>query len=197
MLQNLQRLFKGDTRAGQSIELLQSKLDEIEWGQEQSTFPIPETFKRQKESLFVFTDGACRGNPGPGAWASIGQDANEKVLFEISGVDLKTTNNRMELTGVIEGIKAIGQHLGRGKIVIFSDSKYVVDGVNLWVPGWKKRGWKKTDNKVPENVELWQELDQLCMRYRPQFNWVKGHAGHPQNEYCDKLANIALDESGY
>ncbi len=151
----------------------------------------------------LYSDGACRGNPGPGAWGSLGQDASGALFFERSGFDYTTTNNRMELEGAIKAIETFLDHLEENELPIttpvflYSDSKYVVDGLEKWVPGWKKRGWKKADKKAPENLAQWQALDELKGRV-PQLNmrWVKGHSGHPQNERCDELANVALDEAG-
>jgi|GEM_PF-89345 len=153
----------------------------------------------------LYTDGACRGNPGPGAWGSIGLDHEGKEIFEASGVEMLTTNNKMELEAVIQGMERF--HLlcqerslasGQFEIHLYADSRYVIDGLEQWIPGWKARGWKKADNKSPENLELWQKLDMLCAGpFRPLCHWVKGHDGHPQNEYCDTLANRALDEAGF
>lgn len=151
----------------------------------------------------LYTDGACRGNPGPGAWGVLIQDYQNKILLEASGLDINTTNNRMELLAVIEAAKNLIDLLGQEKwnsscLHLFSDSKYVLDGIALWVPGWKARGWKKADKRPPENLDLWQELDLLLISHNNlQTHWVKGHSGHPQNEYVDKLANQALDEAGF
>lgn len=151
----------------------------------------------------LYTDGACRGNPGPGAWGVLIQDHQNKIVLEASGLDTQTTNNRMELLAVIEAALQLRDHLGQKKweqscLHLFSDSKYVLDGLKLWVPGWKARGWKKADKKAPENLELWQQLDELvCAHQDFHTHWVKGHSGHPQNEYVDQLANTALDEAGF
>lgn len=165
---------------------------------------VPVELVKDPTAFAVFSDGACRGNPGPGAWGCLGQNSKGDVVFEASGVSVPSTNNKMELTGAIESIKKIQAHikdLGLPKttsIHLFSDSKYLVDGIKLWVPGWKKRGWKKADKKSPENLEIWKEVDSLNESIpNLSFHWVKGHAGHPQNERCDELANIALDESGF
>jgi len=165
-------------------------------------YPVPSEAS-QISAYTLYSDGACRGNPGPGAWGSIGQDPSGVLLFEISGIDFRTTNNRMELEGAIKAIEVFIDHLEENDlaisapVILYSDSKYVVDGLEKWVPGWKSRGWKKADKKAPENLELWQTLDALKSRM-PQLKmrWVKGHSGHPQNERCDQLANIALDEAG-
>lgn len=167
----------------------------------------PDSFEYPKElqgsgHLALFSDGACRGNPGPGAWGFVAQTADSKILCEGSGYKAETTNNQMELAGAIEGINEVMRVSGMPArmltVTLYTDSKYVVDGLNSWVDGWKRRGWKKADNKAPENLELWQNLDQLKSTLgNLNLKWVKGHAGHPQNEYCDKLANQVLDENGH
>ena len=168
-------------------------------------FEVPDQVKGNPNAIVIFSDGACRGNPGPGAWGAIAQDHSHKILFELSQVADHTTNNKMELSGALEGMRYLIDYLqqhtrqaGEVDLHVVTDSKYLVDGMNSWVAGWKRRGWKKADKKVPENIELWQGLDELKSRFnRVDFHWVKGHAGHPQNEYCDKLANEALDNEGY
>lgn len=168
-----------------------------------SGYPLPNEIVDGE--LAIFSDGACRGNPGPGAWACMGQSADGKIVLESSGVAVPTTNNIMEMTGALEGIKMAkmvleeeGQLNSDMVIRVYSDSKYLVDGMKSWVEGWKRRGWKKADKKTPENVEIWQELDAIRNELKEvSFHWVKGHAGHPQNEYCDSMANKALDEAGY
>ncbi|RPJ76098.1 MAG: ribonuclease HI [Alphaproteobacteria bacterium] len=157
------------------------------------------------QGFAIFADGACRGNPGPGAWATIIQDTNSEIILKSSGVDVPTTNNKMELEGVIRGLKGLiekwiedGISDRESPVFVYSDSKYVVEGIEKWVVGWKARGWKKADNKDPENLLLWKELDQLKLSFdHINFLWVKGHAGHPQNEMCDRMANLALDEAGF
>lgn len=156
-----------------------------------------------KGGYALFTDGACRGNPGPGAWGVLVQDHENKIVLQASGLDTQTTNNRMELMAVIEAAIQLMEHLGEKKwavapIHLFSDSKYVLDGLKSWIPGWKARGWKKADKKPPENLELWQKLDELLGSHKNlHLHWVKGHSGHPQNEHVDQLANLALDEAGF
>jgi ribonuclease HI len=153
----------------------------------------------------VFADGACRGNPGPGAWATMIQDTKAQIILRSTGVDMPTTNNKMELEGVIRGLNGLiekwiedGISDHESPVFVYSDSKYVIEGIEKWVSGWKARGWKKADGKEPENLNLWRELDQLKSRFNHiTFLWVKGHAGHPQNEMCDKMANLALDEAGF
>ncbi|PIK16746.1 MAG: ribonuclease HI [Halobacteriovorax sp. JY17] len=156
---------------------------------------------KSKNAYALFSDGACRGNPGPGAWGMVGQNAKGEVLFKGSGVETTTTNNRMEMMGAIEAMKYLlseGVNTDSAEVYLYSDSKYVVDGLKSWMQGWKNRGWKKADKKTPENVDLWQELDRISSSFSNiQYLWVKGHAGHPQNELCDQLANEALDDSGF
>lgn len=163
-------------------------------------FSLPKNLK-DNFSFIAFSDGACRGNPGPGAWGSLVQKNDETVVYEGSGVEVNTTNNKMELQGAIEALNFIkndSEYDTSQNFVLVSDSKYVVDGMNQWVSGWKKRGWKKADKKVPENVEQWQTLDALRESMgNVAFQWVKGHAGHAQNEFCDQLANHALDDAGF
>ena len=134
--------------------------------------------------VYIYTDGACKGNPGPGGWAAIlTYNGYEKTLC---GGDENTTNNRMELTSVIEGLKALNR---RCDVIITTDSKYVADAINKnWLASWKRKDWKKSDNSPVLNVEYWMELDELLSRHNVQFNWIKGHNGHSYNERCDKLA---------
>ena len=145
----------------------------------------------------LFSDGACRGNPGPGAWAYVIQDSEGKIISKEKDFSQKTTNNRMELAGAIEALKYVKSQSIQGNFFLYTDSRYLVDGIEKWIHSWKKRGWKKADKKEPENIELWKALDSLNEELSVSFKWVKGHAGHPQNELCDKLANEALDEAGY
>jgi ribonuclease HI len=166
-------------------------------------FPLPKEIVKGDNHFALFSDGACRGNPGPGSWGMMAQSSTGELIYHSSGVDTNTTNNRMELEGAIQALDHLIQYfsdndLGDSTTVfLYSDSKYVVDGISKWVAGWKKRGWKKADNKTPENVEQWKRLDQLTNEFdNLKFLWVKGHAGHPQNEYCDQLANQALDALG-
>lgn len=136
----------------------------------------------------MFSDGACSGNPGPGGWGTIlrfqaGDTIHEK---ELSGGEAHTTNNRMELTAIIAGLSALKKPC---TVTITTDSKYVVDSITKgWVYGWKKRGWIKSDKKPALNVDLWELLLPLLERHDVTFCWVKGHAGHPENERCDRLA---------
>ena len=132
----------------------------------------------------IFTDGACSGNPGAGGWGVILRYG--EIEKELSGGEENTTNNRMELTAVIEALKALKKECD---ITIYTDSRYVMDGVQEWMPNWKLNGWKTTNKKSPvKNVELWQILDSLLSKHKIKWVWVKGHNGHPENERVDKLA---------
>ena len=164
----------------------------------------PAELKDHPRGLAVYADGACRGNPGPGAWGCVAQNQMGEVIFEASGFEQLTTNNKMEIQGAISSILLVEQHLqdhpfsACDPLMFFTDSKYVVEGMNQWIDGWKARGWKKADGKPPENLELWQELDVLKGRFpKLRAHWVKGHNGHPQNEFCDQLANRLLDAEGF
>jgi ribonuclease HI len=139
----------------------------------------------------LFTDGACSGNPGPGGWAYILRDVSTKKEKVDSGGVRNTTNNQMEMTAVIEGLRA----LKRPCIVdLYSDSSYVLQGLSSWMASWKKKGWKKSSaggTKEVKNVELWQQLDELIQRHQMRYHHVRGHSGHPENERCDVMAVAA------
>jgi ribonuclease HI len=168
---------------------------------DRDVLPPPAELGGDLLSFALYADGGCRGNPGPGAYAFVAQDALGKILAEGVEFESHTTNNKMELSGTIRGLEEIRDalpSLGKDalltKIKVMTDSKYVVEGMKSWVYGWKARGWKKADNKVPENLELWQQLDSLRANFlEVEWIWVKGHDGHPQNEYCDRRANEAMD----
>ena len=137
----------------------------------------------------MFTDGACRGNPGQGGWGVVLRYGdNEGQLF---GGDRETTNNRMELLAVIEGLSVLKRPC---EISITTDSTYVLKGIQEWLQNWKKRGWKTASKKPVKNVDLWQRLDALIEPHTIEWHWVKGHSGHPQNELADELANRGIDE---
>ncbi len=140
--------------------------------------------------VFIYTDGACRGNPGPGGWGVLLRyGRHEKIL---SGAEDHTTNNRMELTAAIQALAALYEPC---KIELYTDSQYVQKGVTEWLAGWKKKGWKKADKKLVKNADLWQALDQEVSRHHHiTWHWVKGHSGHPENELADSIANLAIDE---
>lgn len=132
----------------------------------------------------IFTDGACSGNPGAGGWGAILRYGTTER--ELAGGEDMTTNNRMELTAVIESLKALKRPC---EIVLCTDSRYVMDGVLQWLPNWKQNNWRTTNKKsAVKNLELWQELDSLLSKHQIKWVWVKGHNGHPENERCDKLA---------
>ena len=136
------------------------------------------------KQVTLYTDGACSGNPGPGGWGAILEcDGRRK---ELSGGEASTTNNRMELTAVIEGLSALKYGCA---VTLVSDSKYVIDAITKgWVYSWKARGWRKADKSPALNVDLWEKLLAQLARHEMTYNWVKGHAGHPQNERCDEMA---------
>lgn len=135
-------------------------------------------------TIEIFTDGACSGNPGAGGWGAILRCGETEK--ELSGGEAETTNNRMELTAVIEALKALKREC---EITLYTDSRYVMDGVNEWLPNWKRNDWRTTNKKsAVKNVDLWQELDQLLPKHKIKWVWVKGHNGHPENERVDKLA---------
>ncbi|MFU8830225.1 MAG: ribonuclease HI [Phycisphaerales bacterium] len=138
----------------------------------------------------LFTDGACSGNPGPGGWAFMLKHAASGSQKEGSGGDPATTNNRMELQAVIEGLKALTRP---SEVDLYSDSKYVLDGLESWIKGWKKNGWKTKAKQPVKNAELWRELDELRNQHTVRFHWVKGHSSHAENERCDELAVAARD----
>ena len=136
----------------------------------------------------IYTDGACSGNPGPGGWGAILRSNGAEK--EINGGEAQTTNNRMELTAAIEAIAALkgGPH----EVHIHTDSSYVKDGISGWIHGWKRNGWKTAAKKPVKNAELWQALDAATRDHRIEWHWVKGHAGHPENERADELARAGM-----
>ncbi|MCW3797158.1 ribonuclease HI [Sphingomonas sp. BN140010] len=139
-------------------------------------------------SVDLFTDGACKGNPGPGGWgALLRMGAREK---ELSGGEKLTTNNRMELLAAIRGLQALTRP---ARVVLHTDSMYVRDGITKWIHNWRRNGWRTSDKKPVKNAELWQELCAAAEPHRIDWKWVKGHAGHPENERVDQLACAAAD----
>ncbi len=137
----------------------------------------------------IYTDGACRGNPGPGGWGAL--LISGKHQRTMHGGDPETTNNRMELTAAIEALNALKNP---SQVILHTDSKYVMDGINDWMPNWKKRGWKTAAKKPVKNKDLWQALDEAVERHEIDWRWVKGHDGNPGNEMADELANRGIDE---
>jgi len=142
------------------------------------------------ETVVVYTDGACKGNPGPGGWGAwIRWGEHEREMF---GGEALTTNNRMELTAVIEALTA----LKRGcRVAIYTDSEYVRNGITTWIHNWKSRGWRTADRKPVKNIELWQRLDALAAQHEVHWHWVRGHNGDPGNERADQLANRGVDSA--
>lgn len=141
------------------------------------------------KEVLIYTDGACRGNPGPGGWgALLRYGDHEKTLY---GGESDTTNNRMELTAAIEALAALKQPC---KVSLTTDSQYVRQGIMSWMANWKKRGWKTADKKPVKNIDLWQKLEREVARHDVEWHWVKGHSGHPENELADQLANRGIDE---
>jgi ribonuclease HI len=136
----------------------------------------------------IYTDGACRGNPGPGGWAALLRRGRHER--EISGAEPLTTNNRMELTAVIRALEALKRPVRAG---VYTDSEYVRRGISEWLPGWKARGWRTAGRKPVKNQDLWQRLDELAAGHEIEWHWVPGHAGVPGNERVDRLANAAID----
>jgi len=137
----------------------------------------------------MFTDGACRGNPGPGGWGVLLRyKGHEKNLY---GAEPQTTNNRMELTAVIKGLEQLKRFC---KVRVTTDSQYVKKGITEWMPNWKRRGWKTADRKPVKNADLWRQLDEAAARHEVEWHWVRGHSGHAENEIADALANKAIDE---
>lgn len=135
----------------------------------------------------LFTDGACSGNPGPGGWGALLRCKG--VEKELSGAEPDTTNNRMELMAAIEGLKSLKRACA---VDLYTDSKYVLQGLTEWLPGWKARGWKTADKKPVKNQDLWMALDEQVARHHVTWHWVKGHAGHAENERVDELARMAI-----
>ena len=137
----------------------------------------------------IYTDGACRGNPGPGGWGVVLEHAQGRKTLH--GGEAHTTNNRMELIAVIRGLEALKR---RCIVELYSDSRYVLQGITEWLPNWKRRGWKTAAKKPVLNSDLWQQLDIQAARHEVSWHWVKGHSGHPGNEAADQLANRGIDE---
>jgi len=149
---------------------------------------------RTKPHVIIHTDGACSGNPGPGGWGAILESGPHRK--ELSGSEAESTNNRMELMAAIAALEALK---GPSRVDLWTDSNYLRDGIMKWIHGWRRNGWKTADKKPVKNVELWQRLDEAVKRHTIEWHWLKGHAGHPENERADELAREAikaLRESG-
>ena len=142
------------------------------------------------KTLTLYTDGACRGNPGVGGWGAILNF--EGNIKELKGYQAETTNNQMELMAAIKGLESINQQC---EVTLYTDSKYVLNGATDWLKGWKKNNWKTAAKKPVKNVELWQQLDTQLQRHTINWQWVKGHSNDPGNDRADELANIAIDEN--
>lgn len=141
------------------------------------------------KTVIIYTDGACRGNPGPGGWGVLIE--NGESSKQLYGGDISTTNNKMELTAAIMALKEIKEPC---EIILYTDSKYVLQGIEEWIHNWKKRGWRGANKKPVKNIDLWKELDELRDEHNIKWNWVKGHSGDPGNETADMLANRGIDE---
>ena len=143
-----------------------------------------------EKTVYLFTDGACKGNPGAGGWGVLLRyGTHEKELF---GGEAQTTNNRMELTAVLFGLKTLNRPCD---VVICTDSQYVKNGMESWIHNWKKNGWKTAGRQPVKNADLWQQLDEQVARHRVRWQWVKGHAGHTENERADALANRGVEQA--
>lgn len=142
-----------------------------------------------EQTVEIFTDGACRGNPGPGGWGALLRfNGTEKELY---GAESMTTNNRMELMAAISALATLKRPC---RVRVTTDSKYVLQGITEWLTGWKLKNWKTASRQPVKNVDLWQELDRLVTPHQVDWQWVRGHTGHPENERADQLANRAIDE---
>ncbi|MGB9428655.1 MAG: ribonuclease HI [Gammaproteobacteria bacterium] len=141
------------------------------------------------DEIEIYTDGACRGNPGPGGWAAVVRGHGYENILQ--GAEAETTNNRMELTAAVQALDTLKQ---RFRITLYTDSEYVQKGISEWLPAWKARGWKTASKKPVKNQDLWQQLDTAASRHAVNWQWVRGHAGNRGNEQVDRLANAAIDK---
>ena len=141
-----------------------------------------------ENKIEIYADGACKGNPGPGGWGVLLRAGGREK--EMHGGEAQTTNNRMELTAVIEGLLALKEP---SEVRVYTDSQYVQKGISEWIHNWKRRSWRTADKKPVKNEDLWRRLDEVAGRHRVQWFWVKGHAGHPENERADALANKGIE----
>ena len=155
---------------------------------------MSEATEAEQKRIEIYADGACSGNPGPGGWGAVLRFQGKEK--EISGGNRSTTNNQMELQAAIEALKALKEHC---VVDLYTDSQYLRQGITQWIHNWKKNGWKTADKKPVKNQELWVELDDLVKKHAIEWHWLKGHAGHPENERCDELARTEIDrlKSGY
>ncbi len=144
----------------------------------------------KKRLVEIFSDGACSGNPGPGGYGTILKYGNH--VKELSGYDRETTNNRMEMLGAIAGLEALNQPC---RVILTTDSQYLVKGMTEWIAGWQKKGWKNSKKEEVANRDLWERLLALAEKHQIEWVWVKGHAGHEENERCDELARLAISQA--
>ena len=140
-----------------------------------------------KETVEIFTDGACSGNPGPGGWGAVLR--YKGVEKELSGGEAETTNNRMEMMAALRALEALKRP---SRVHLTTDSVYLRDGITKWIHNWKRRGWKTADKKPVKNADLWKSLEQAVAPHQVEWHWIKGHSGHPENERCDSLARAAI-----
>jgi ribonuclease HI len=140
--------------------------------------------------VLLYADGACSGNPGPGGWGAILVSPGGTKRLEISGADLETTNNRMEMTAVLQALRRLKT---RSSVRVVTDSRYVIDGMKSWIHAWRRNGWRTSDNKPVKNQDLWEALSEQASRHVVAFEWVRGHQGHAENERCDEMAREAID----
>ncbi len=143
--------------------------------------------RAREDIVEIFTDGACSGNPGPGGWAALLRCQGREKM--IAGADAATTNNRMEMMAAIAGLEALKRE---AEVVLTTDSRYVMDGITRWLPGWKRNGWRTSDRGAVKNVDLWQRLDQAVSGHQVEWRWIKGHTGHIENERVDVAAREAI-----
>lgn len=143
---------------------------------------------KESDYIEIFTDGACRGNPGPGGWAALLRYKESEKM--ISGSEPESTNNRMELVAAIEGLNSLNRGM---EVTLTTDSQYVKDGITKWIVGWKKKNWINSQKKPVKNIDLWKRLDCAVAPHQIQWKWVKGHSGHRENELVDQAANVAID----
>ena len=144
-----------------------------------------------KNNIVIYTDGACKGNPGEGGWGAVIE--NKKSVNKLYGYEKNTTNNRMEIVAAIKALKTFSE---KSDIIIYTDSKYLMNGINDWINNWKKNNWKTSNKKDVKNVDLWKIIDELNLKHNIEWNWVKGHTGNIGNEEADALANRGIDELG-
>ena len=151
-------------------------------------WPYNAAMPEERPEVELFTDGACLGNPGPGGWACIVRHVASGKETEASGGEPRTTNNRMEMLAVVNGLKSLKRPC---RVALYADSVYVINGLNSWLDVWKAKGWKRGRRQPVKNLELWQELDELRQRHEIEAVWVAGHGDHPENQRCDRLAVAA------